>query len=59
MSRNGTTRCSATRSYHGETFYIRGRENTRQLLLDMLAFFDEYPKDDGAESVAGVPLGGR
>ncbi len=47
------------KAYHGETFYIRGRENTRQLLLDMLAFFDEYLKDDGAESVAGVPLGGR
>jgi len=32
-------------AYPGENYYVRGRENTRQMLLDMLAFLDQYMKD--------------
>ena len=33
------------KTYPGETYYISGRENTRQLLQDMLEFFDKYLKE--------------
>ncbi len=33
------------KSYKGETFYVRSRANTRQMLLDMLEFFDRYLKN--------------
>jgi dipeptidyl aminopeptidase/acylaminoacyl peptidase len=47
------------KAYQGETYYVRGRENTRQMLLDMLDFFDGYLKDDVAESGPAVPQGKR
>ena len=31
--------------YQGETYYVRGRANRRQMLIDMLAFFDQFLKD--------------
>ncbi|MCC7131678.1 MAG: S9 family peptidase [Gemmatimonadales bacterium] len=31
--------------YPGETYYVNGRENSRQVLLDMLEWFDRYLKD--------------
>ncbi|NNM31839.1 MAG: S9 family peptidase [Gemmatimonadetes bacterium] len=31
--------------YEGETYYVGGRSNRRQMLLDMLAFFDQFLKD--------------
>ncbi len=31
--------------YPGETYYVSGRENSRQVLLDMLEWFDRYLKD--------------
>lgn len=33
------------KSYKGETFYVNSRENTRQMLLDMLDFFNQYLKE--------------
>ena len=33
------------RTYPNETYYVYGRENRRQLLLDMLEWFDRYLKD--------------
>jgi dipeptidyl aminopeptidase/acylaminoacyl peptidase len=47
------------KAYPGETYYINGRENRRQMLQDMLAFFDQHLKDrvvtpvDAAAQAAG------
>ncbi len=32
-------------TYEGETYYVRGKANRRQMLLDMLDFFDQFLKD--------------
>ena len=32
-------------TYEGETYYVRGKTNRRQMLLDMLDFFDQFLKD--------------
>jgi len=44
-------------TYPGETYYISGRENNRQLLLDMLEFFDRYLKDQGPVSPTRASIG--
>lgn len=31
--------------YPGETYYVGGRENSKQVLLDLLQWFDQYLKD--------------
>ncbi|MSR02942.1 MAG: S9 family peptidase [Gemmatimonadetes bacterium] len=31
--------------YPGETYYVGGRENSKQVLLDLLEWFDQYLKD--------------
>ena len=36
------------RTYPNEAYYVYGRENRRQLLLDMLEWFDRYLKDGAA-----------
>ena len=36
------------KAYPGETYYVYGRENTKQMLQDMLGFFDRYLKDNSA-----------
>ena len=33
------------KAYPGETYYVYGRENTKQMLQDMLGFFERYLKD--------------
>jgi len=33
------------KKYPTETYYVYGRDNTKQMLQDMLAFFDEYLKE--------------
>jgi dipeptidyl aminopeptidase/acylaminoacyl peptidase len=33
------------KAYPNENYYIRGRENVRQMLLDVAEFFDQYLKD--------------
>lgn len=33
------------KAYPGETYYVYGKENVKQMLLDMLDFFDRYLKD--------------
>lgn len=33
------------KAYPGETYYVRSLENRRQMLLDMLDFFDQFLKD--------------
>jgi dipeptidyl aminopeptidase/acylaminoacyl peptidase len=38
------------KTYPNETYYVNGRENQRQLLLDMLAWFDRYLGDGTATS---------
>ncbi len=47
------------KTYPGETYYITGRENNRQLLLDMGDFFDRYLKGGGAVVPARTSLGGN
>jgi dipeptidyl aminopeptidase/acylaminoacyl peptidase len=37
------------KAYPGETYYVYGRENTKQMLQDMLGFFDRYLKDGSTE----------
>lgn len=39
------------KSYPNETYYVYGRENTKEMLQDMLGFFDRYLKDNSIESV--------
>jgi dipeptidyl aminopeptidase/acylaminoacyl peptidase len=34
------------KQYPNENYYVRNRENRRQMLLDMLEWFDKYLKDD-------------
>ena len=44
------------KTYPNETYYVRGLANTRQKLLDMLDFFDEFLKDQVASpSVLEAP----
>ncbi len=38
------------KAYPNENYYVRSRVNRRQMLLDMLQFFDEFLKDDVGES---------
>lgn len=33
------------KAYSGENYYVRGSKNRRQMLLDMLEFFDQFLKD--------------
>ena len=33
------------KTYEAETYYVRGKANRRQMLLDMLDFFDQFLKD--------------
>lgn len=54
------------KTYEGENYYVLGKENRRQLALDMLEFFDQYLKDDiiepkGSENTteSGAPSGSR
>jgi dipeptidyl aminopeptidase/acylaminoacyl peptidase len=44
------------RVYSNENYYVRGRENRRRMLLDMLDFFDTKLKDHGIVSFAPEPL---
>ncbi|MGE0442545.1 MAG: prolyl oligopeptidase family serine peptidase [Gemmatimonadales bacterium] len=37
------------RKYPGETYYVYGKENVRQMLGDMLEFFDRYLKDGSTD----------
>jgi dipeptidyl aminopeptidase/acylaminoacyl peptidase len=37
------------KAYPNETYYVYGRENTKQMLQDMLAFFDRYLKDNSVD----------
>ncbi|MBI4503563.1 MAG: S9 family peptidase [Gemmatimonadetes bacterium] len=45
------------KTYPGETYYVSGRENSRQLLLDMLDFFDQYLKTSVAGPAAAATFG--
>mgnify|MGYP003864762227 CR=1 FL=1 len=38
------------KAYPGETYYVYGRENTKQMLQDMLGFFDRYLKDRSVDA---------
>ena len=44
------------KAYPNENYYVRGRANTREMLLDMLAFFDFYLKDTDTELPGVVHL---
>jgi dipeptidyl aminopeptidase/acylaminoacyl peptidase len=46
------------KAYQGETFYVRGRANVKQMLLDMLEFFDQYLRDD-VRTPGATPMGAR
>ena len=41
-------------TYEGETYYVRGKTNRRQMLLDMLDFFDQFLKDGVVTNVRRV-----
>jgi dipeptidyl aminopeptidase/acylaminoacyl peptidase len=43
-------------TYPNETYYVYGRANTKEMLQDMLTFFDTYLKDGvrGTEGTAPV-----
>ncbi len=41
------------KSYPGETYYIYGRQNTKQKLHDMLEFFDQFLKDKAVTVLVG------
>ncbi len=45
------------KTYPNETYYVYGRENTKQMLQDMLEFFDTYLKDGvrGTGGTASAP----
>ncbi|MBI4420316.1 MAG: S9 family peptidase, partial [Gemmatimonadetes bacterium] len=45
------------KTYPGETYYVSGRENSRQVLLDMLEFFDQYLRDRVVAPPATATLG--
>ena len=45
------------KKYPNETYYVYGKDNTKQMLQDMLAFFDLYLKDQSA--TATELAGGR
>lgn len=49
------------KTYPNETYYVYGRENTKQMLQDMLEFFDAYLRDGiggtAATAAAGSPSG--
>ena len=45
------------KSYPNETYYVYGRENTKQMLQDIVAFLDRYLKDDSIEAVATASTG--
>src|SRR6185295_11724073 len=47
------------KAYKGETFYIRTQANTKQMLLDMLEFFDQYLRDKVVSPGASAPVGVR
>ncbi len=34
------------KAYQGENYYVRGLENRRQMLLDMLDFFNQFLKGE-------------
>lgn len=38
--------------YPGESYYVTGRASARQVLLDLLAFFDQYLRDPDAPAAA-------
>jgi dipeptidyl aminopeptidase/acylaminoacyl peptidase len=46
------------KTYPGESYYVTGRENSKQVLLDLLEWFDQYLRDgvrraDGATTSGG------
>ncbi|MDX2060413.1 MAG: alpha/beta fold hydrolase [Gemmatimonadales bacterium] len=41
------------KAYPNETYYVYGRENTKELLQDMVAFFDTYLRD-GVSGTGGI-----
>ena len=48
------------KKYPGETYYVYGRENVKEMLGDMLEFFDRYLKDGSTDaSPPGPPPAGR
>jgi dipeptidyl aminopeptidase/acylaminoacyl peptidase len=42
------------KAYPNETYYVYGRENTKQMLQDMLGFFDRYLKDPSTDAAAAA-----
>jgi dipeptidyl aminopeptidase/acylaminoacyl peptidase len=47
------------KTYPGETYYVYGRENSKQVMLDMLDFFNQYLKDASAPLPTPAPVGAR
>ena len=47
------------KTYPGESYYVTGRENSKQVLIDMAEFFDQYLRDrlgaPGYSAAAGRP----
>ena len=45
--------------YPGEGYYIGGRDNSRDLMVDMGEFFDQYLKDGVTGPPPAPTIGGR
>lgn len=39
------------KAYQGETFYVRSQKNRRQMLIDMLEFFNQFLKDNNVHKI--------
>lgn len=46
------------KSYPGETYYVTGRANAKQVLLDILGFLDQYLRDGVGRPRAAATSGG-
>lgn len=47
------------KAYPNENYYVRSRENQRQMFLDMLDFFDQYLTSDEEQPELGTQTEGR
>jgi hypothetical protein len=47
------------KAYPNENFYVMSLANTRQMLLDMLDFFNQYLKDKVVTEGSAEALSGR
>jgi dipeptidyl aminopeptidase/acylaminoacyl peptidase len=47
------------KAFQGEDYYVNSRANRRQMMLDMLEFFDQYLKEMDYPGSPGLPRSTR